>query len=134
LPTVNGTSQELESGIARIIKKVNDLPLQETVLQANADLRDLHGTLSALNAQLLPRANDALSALHTTLDSAGRTLDDDSPLRQSLTDTLSETRNTLEAVRELAGYLDRHPEALLRGRRPQSVPKSRATPVREGNP
>ena len=134
LPTVNGTSQELESGIARIIKKVNDLPLQETVLQANADLRDLHGTLSALNAQLLPRANDALSALHTTLDSAGRTLDDDSPLRQSLTDTLSETRNTLEAVRELAGYLDRHPEALLRGRRPQTAPKGRTTATRENNP
>jgi hypothetical protein len=29
----------------------------------------------------------------------------------------------LQAVRELADYLDRHPDALLRGRRPQKIPE-----------
>jgi paraquat-inducible protein B len=67
-----------------------------------------------------------LSALHGTLDSADRTLDVESPLQRGLTETLSQTRSTLQAVRELADYLDRHPEALLRGRRPQKMPQSPA--------
>jgi paraquat-inducible protein B len=49
-------------------------------------------------------------------------LDVESPLQRGLTDTLSETRSTLQAVHELADYLDRHPDALLRGRRPQKMP------------
>jgi paraquat-inducible protein B len=67
-----------------------------------------------------------LSALHRTLDSAGRTLDVESPLQRGLTETLSETRSTLQAVRELADYVDRHPDALLRGRRPQKMPERSA--------
>jgi paraquat-inducible protein B len=64
---------------------------------------------------------DTLSALHGTLDSADRTLDVESPLQRGLIDTLSESRSTLQAVRELADYIDRHPDALLRGRRPQKT-------------
>jgi paraquat-inducible protein B len=72
---------------------------------------------------LVPSAVDTLSALHGTLDSADRTLDVDSPLQRGLTDTLAEARSTLQAVRELADYVDRHPDALLRGRRPQKMPE-----------
>jgi paraquat-inducible protein B len=77
---------------------------------------------------------DTLSALHSTLDAADRTLDVDSPLQRGLADTLSESRSTLQAVRELADYLDRHPDALLRGRRPQKMPKSLAAPASEAKP
>jgi paraquat-inducible protein B len=75
-----------------------------------------------------------LSALHSTLDSADRTLDVESPLQRGLTDTLSETRSTLQAVRELADYLDRHPDALLRGRRPQKVPQGPAALASDSKP
>jgi hypothetical protein len=47
---------------------------------------------------------------------------------------LSETRSTLQAVRELADYLDRHPDALLRGRRPQKMPKGPAVPSSDAKP
>jgi paraquat-inducible protein B len=123
LPTVNGTFQELEASIGRLVKKVNDLPLEQITADLHTDLTDLHETLSDLHAQVLPNAVDTLSALHGTLDSAERTLDVDSPLQRGLTETLSETRSTLQAVRELADYLDRHPDALLRGRRPQKMPQ-----------
>ena len=134
LPTVDGTYQEFEGGVARMVKKLNDLPLQQIASHLDTDLTDLHGSLAALNGQLLPHAVDTLSALHTSIDTVGRTLDGDSPLLRNLNDTLSETRSTLESVRELAGYLDRHPEALLRGRRHQSAPKSSATPPPETPP
>jgi paraquat-inducible protein B len=123
LPTVNGTFQELEASVGRLVKKVNDLPLEQIAADLHTDLTDLHETLSELHAQVLPSAVDTLSALHSTLDSADRTLDVESPLQRSLMETLSESRSTLQAVRELADYVDRHPDALLRGRRPQKMPQ-----------
>jgi paraquat-inducible protein B len=127
LPAVNGSFQELEAGVGRLLKKVNDLPLEQIAADLHTDLADLHETLSELHIQVLPNAVDTLSALHGTLDSAGRILDTESPLQRSLTETLAESRSTLQSVRELADYLDRHPEALLRGRRAQKVPQ-RAVP------
>jgi paraquat-inducible protein B len=123
LPTANGTFQELEAGVGRLVKKVNDLPLEQIAADLHTDLTDLHETLSELHDRVLPSAVDTLSALHTTLNAADRTLDVESPLQRGLTETLSESRTTLQAVRELADYLDRHPDALLRGRRPQKMPE-----------
>jgi len=126
LPTVNGTFQELEASVGRLVKKVDDLPLEQIAADLHTDLNDLHETLSELHAQVLPNAADTLSALHRTLDSADRTLDVESPLQQGLTETLSEARDTLRSVRHLADYLDRRPEALLRGRRAQMMPQGAA--------
>jgi paraquat-inducible protein B len=126
LPTVNGTFQELEANIGRLVNKMNDLPLEKITADLDTDLKDLHDTLSEVHTRLVPTAVDALSALHGTLDSADRTLDVDSPLQRGLTDTLSEARSTLQSVRELADYVDRRPDALLRGRRPQKMPRSPA--------
>jgi paraquat-inducible protein B len=126
LPTVNGTFQELEASVGRLVKKVDDLPLEQIAADLHTDLTDLHETLSELHGQVLPNATDTLSALHRTLDSADRTLDVESPLQQGLVETLSEARNTLRAVRDLADYLDRQPDALLRGRRPQKMPQGPA--------
>jgi paraquat-inducible protein B len=131
LPTVNGTFQELEASVGRLVKKVNDLPFEQIAADLHTDLTDLHETLSELHTRVLPNAVDTLSALHSTLDSAERTLDVESPLQRGLTETLSESRSTLQAVRELADYIDRHPDALLRGRRPQKMPQ---TPAASSSP
>jgi paraquat-inducible protein B len=134
LPTVNGTFQQLEAGVGRLVKKVNDLPLEQIAADLHRDLNDLHETLSELHSRVLPNAEDTLSALHRTFDSADRTLDVESPLQRGLAETLSESRNTLQAVRELADYLDRHPDALLRGRRPQKMPQRPAAASSEAKP
>jgi paraquat-inducible protein B len=123
LPTVSGTYQELEAGVSSLVTKLNALPLQRVANQVSLDLTDLHGSLDTLNKEVLPNATTALSALQGTLDSARQTVSDDSPLVERLSDTLSESQSTLVAVRELADYLDRHPEALIRGRRPERLPR-----------
>ena len=134
LPTVNGSFQELEANIGRLVKKVNDLPLEQIAADLHTDLTDLHETLSELHGRVLPGAVDTLSALRGTLDSANRTLDVESPLQRGLTETLLEARSTLQAVRELADYIDRHPDALLRGRRPQKMPGRPAASSSEAKP
>jgi paraquat-inducible protein B len=134
LPTVNGSFQELEANIGRLVKKVNDLPLEQIAADLHTDLTDLHETLSELHGRVLPSAVDTLSALRGTLDSANRTLDVESPLQRGLTETLLEARSTLQAVRELADYIDRHPDALLRGRRPQKMPGRPAASSSEAKP
>jgi paraquat-inducible protein B len=134
LPTVNGTFQELEASVGGLVKKVNDLPLEQIAADLHMDLKDLHETLSELHTQVLPNAVDTFSALHSTLDSAERTLDVESPLQRGLTETLLESRSTLQAVRELADYLDRHPDALLRGRRPQKMPERPAALSSDAKP
>jgi paraquat-inducible protein B len=134
LPTVNGTFQELEANVGRLVKKVNDLPLEKIAADLHTDLTDLHETLSEIHTRVLPNAVDTLSALHGTLDSAGRTLDVESPLQRGLTETLSGSRSTLQAVRELADYIDRHPDALLRGRRAQKIPQRPAALSSDAHP
>jgi paraquat-inducible protein B len=124
LPTVNGSFQELQAGVGRLVQKLNELPLQQIAADLHTDLTDLHETLSELHGRVLPSALDTLSVLRGTLESADRTLDAESPLQRGLTETLSESRSTLQAVRELADYIDRHPDALLRGRRPQKMPRN----------
>jgi paraquat-inducible protein B len=134
LPTVNGTFQELEASVGQLVKKVNNLPLEKIAADLHTDLTDLHETLSEIHSRMLPSAEDTLSALHSTLDSADRSLDVASPLQRGVTETLSETRSTLQAVRELADYLDRHPDALLRGRRPQKMPERPAASSSDAKP
>ena len=134
LPTVNGSFQELEASVGRLVKKVNDLPLEQVLADLHTDLRDLHETLGEVHSRVIPTAVDALSALHGTLDSADRTLDAESPLQRGLTETLAEARITLQAVRELADYVDRHPDSLLRGRRPQKMPQSAVPNSLEAKP
>jgi paraquat-inducible protein B len=134
LPTVNGTFQELEASVGQLVRKVNNLPLEQIAADLHTDLTDLHETLSEVHARVLPNAVDTLSALHSTLESADRTLDVESPLQRGLTETLSETRSTLQAVRELADYIDRHPDALLRGRRPQKMPERPAASTSDAKP
>jgi paraquat-inducible protein B len=133
-PTVNGSFQELEASVGRLVKKVDDLPLEQIAADLHTDLEDLHETLGEVLTRVIPTAVDALSALHGTLDSADRTLDAESPLQRGLTDTLAEARSTLQAVRELADYVDRHPDALLRGRRAQKMPQRSAPSSSEAKP
>ena len=125
--TLDGDLGRLESGLNRIVAKINALPLQKVVTQANEDLQDLHGTLQSVNGGLLPSAITTLTTLHDTLQTADVLLTDDSPFRSNVEDTLGDLQSTLRSVKALADTLNRHPEALIRGRSKDPSPIS-ATP------
>ena len=79
-------------------------------------LTDADGLLKTLNTQVAPEARATLVAAQTALASANSTLQPNSPLAQSTVDTMRELSRTAAAFRTLADYLERHPEALIRGK------------------
>jgi paraquat-inducible protein B len=126
LPTLNGDLGELQSGLNKVIDKINALPLKEVVTHANEDLVDLHGTFQRVNAGLLPTAITTLTSMQNTLQGVDLVLAEDSPFRGDVRETLDNLQGTLRSVRALADTLNRHPEALLRGR-PVDVPNAPTT-------
>jgi len=67
---------------------------------------------------LLPPTTRAVTQAHATLSALREMLSTDSPLQSKVDQTLEETDATMQELRALAGYLRRHPDSLLRGRRP----------------
>jgi paraquat-inducible protein B len=128
LPTLNGDVGELQSGLNKVINKINALPLQDVVAHANEDLMDLHGTFQRVNGALLPTAITTLSTAQQTLQGVDLLLADDSPFRGNVEETLDNLQGTLRSVRALADTLNRHPESLIRGR---SADPSRSSDARQ---
>jgi paraquat-inducible protein B len=78
---------------------------------ASADklVQQLHGDVA-------PQVLAALQDARKTLNSANGTLASDAPLQQDTRRMLQELTRTATSLRTLTDYLERHPEALLRGK------------------
>ncbi len=116
IPTIPGSIDELQLKLASIVNKIDALPLGDLAQHLDGDLVSLHDTFGTINADVLPSATDTLGAVRGTLGNVDRVLADDAPWRDSVDQTLGEARRTLDSIRSLADYLDRHPQALLLGR------------------
>ena len=139
LPTVPTTIEAIAASLNRFMKRLDQLPmeqigrdLQRTVagverIVNSPKLRDsldsLHQILAEIkqisasaNTETLPHLNSALDQLDQTLIELNGALDADAPLRHDLRMTLRELAGAGRALRELADFLDRHPEALIRGK------------------
>jgi paraquat-inducible protein B len=127
IPTVSGTVEELQQKLVSIVDKINRIPLGKVSGHFDQDLVDLDGTLHDLQTDLLPAGNAAFKSLHTTLGTVDHALADDAPWRDNIDQTLVEARSTLRSVRSLTDYLDRHPEAFIRGRHPSRPTVSEAS-------
>jgi len=64
-----------------------------------------------------------------TMGTANDALSGDSPLQQNLGATLEELQRTARSLRVLTDYLSGHPEALIRGRRPDAAPTTPTAPT-----
>jgi len=118
IPTVSGSVEELQQKLASIVDKIDRIPIAQIGAHLDADLVGLDGALGELRSDVLPAGSAALNSLHRTLGTVDRALAEDAPWRDDIDQTLVEARSTLRSVRSLTDYLDRHPEALLRGRHP----------------
>ena len=122
-PTVPGSLVELQATLMRIVKKLEKLPLDETVADVRQALQSLDTTLKdadkmvkRMDAEVVPEVRAALEDARKTLGAAKQTLSADAPLQQDLRDALRELSRAAQSLRGLTDYLDRHPESLIRGK------------------
>ncbi|MGH8619040.1 MAG: intermembrane transport protein PqiB [Burkholderiales bacterium] len=124
VPTIPSPMTELQASLAGILKKVDDLPLNELAADLRKAVQSLDKTLQGvdklvqrLDTEVAPEARTALIEARKTLTEANQILSSESPVRQELQEMLREITRAAEAVRALADLLDRQPEALIRGKR-----------------
>ena len=122
-PTVPGSLVELQATLMQIAKKLEKLPLDETVADVRQALQSLDTTLKdadkmikRMDAEVVPEMRAVLEDARKTLGAAKQTLSADAPLQQDLRETLRELSRTAQSLRILTDYLDRHPESLIRGK------------------
>ena len=129
IPTTVGGLSEIQDSIGNIVKNLERVPfdkiaadLRNTMKNLDATLKRAEGLLGKLSTQvdeLAPEVRSTLENAKRTLSAAEKTLATDSPLQGDLREALTEVTRAAESVRGLTDYLERHPEALLRGKRPQ---------------
>ncbi|SDI55985.1 intermembrane transport protein PqiB [Paraburkholderia phenazinium] len=116
LPTVPGGLQSLQDSITTLVAKLNKIPFEGIGNNAQKTLADADLLLKQLSTEVLPQAHDTMAAAQSALSSANSALQPDSSLSQSTADAMRELTRTAAAFRTLADYLERHPEALIRGK------------------
>ncbi|RNC64548.1 MAG: MCE family protein [Desulfuromonadales bacterium] len=122
-PTTPGSLAEMQTTLTQIIKKLEKLPLDEVVGEVRQTVQTLDATLKSadkvvrrMDAEVVPEARSALEEARKTLGAAKQTLAADAPLQQDLREALRELARTAQSLRVLTDYLERHPEALIRGK------------------
>jgi paraquat-inducible protein B len=109
LPTIPGQLQVMETKITDVINKLDKMPLQQIGDELTTAIAELDQTLVAARGTLV-------SARGTLTNTASLTEPNSAQLQQ-MNSTLQEVSRAARSLRVLADYLERHPEALLRGKK-----------------
>jgi len=104
IPTVPTSIQEVTRNVTAILNKVKEVPFDKIGA-------DMTRTLSNLDKTIVQA--------EVTLKSVDNMFAEDSALSQELLTSMRELADTARSLRILADYLERHPEALLRGKEVQ---------------
>jgi paraquat-inducible protein B len=124
LPVAPGEIEDLEAKLESILGKVDQMPIATIGERTSIALKTLNRTLHEAGVVLqdvdtsaLPQVRKALDDLDRALGNANATLlGKDAPGQEALREALEEVANTARSLRALTDYLERHPEALIRGR------------------
>lgn len=116
IPSVPGPTQEIQDEIADIARKLDRIPFDKIGQDLHGTLTNANLLLAQLNTQIAPQAKATLQSAQGALDSLNAMLTTDSPTQRNARQTMEELQRAARSLRNLADYLDRHPEALLRGK------------------
>jgi paraquat-inducible protein B len=128
-PNLTATIQDLKEtlqGARKLITKVDKQvdPLAKDVRKMTTNFdklaRDVDSKMKGLSASLektLSGFDKTLTGVDKTLTSARGVMSPDAPLVVDMENTLKELSAVSRSVRELADYLDEHPESLIRGKK-----------------
>jgi paraquat-inducible protein B len=123
MPTIPGDLEELQAMMQRIARKLDKMPLESISAGLDQSVHELRAMLATtrqlmgnIDDKMLPQATQTLDKLQKTLDDTQQVLQANSPLQQDMRNAALEVSETARSVRALVDYLDRHPEALIRGK------------------
>lgn len=116
LPTVPGNLQGLQESITSLVAKLNAIPFEGLSKDLRKTLGNADTLLKTINTDIAPDAKATFAAARDALSTANRALQSDSPLQQGTAETMHELSRAAASIRSLAEYLERHPEALIRGK------------------
>ena len=111
------TMAEAQAALARLTPEAT-----AAIADYRALAQDARSAVVNADAQVVHLAASieaAVSAVEATLDDARNVLGEDSPLRDEFSGTLQEITKAARSLRTLADDLDRHPEAVVVGKRPE---------------
>lgn len=130
-PTTPGNMEQFQAMLMQIAQKIDKIPLEELSGDARKTLQSMEAALSSaekliknLDATVVPETRLMLEDVRKTLGEANKTLAGakqtlsvDAPLQQDLRETLREVSRAAQSLRVLGDYLERHPEALISGKK-----------------
>ena len=124
VPTVPSTLPELQAKLESLLAKVDLIPFQKIGDDLAKTLESANKMLDGIDTQVTPELKSTLAELRTTLANANQVLEGadrnitsaDGPTLQALQQALDEVAGAARALRGLADYLERHPEALIQGK------------------
>ena len=133
IPSFGGGLDNILTAMSDIASKLDRLPLDEIGANLNATLRSASGAMGSVQdlvrktdsglSPVLSRLPAVMASLQDAVSRAGKTfgsLDSsygkDSQFNRELERAMTQVGDTARSIRLLADYLDRHPEALVRGR------------------
>jgi paraquat-inducible protein B len=137
LPTTPSTLEDLHATLVSLANKLERVPLEAMATDLSQTLKTVNALAQRLDSELAPEARaalvegrQALVEMRTTLSEATKTMNQasrtfanaekslapDSALFGELQDAAREFARTAASLRTLADYLERNPQALLRGK------------------
>lgn len=116
LPTAASSLQSLQQTLDSITRKIDRLPIEQIGTGLEQTLRSANALLHRFDAELVPESSRLLREARDSLQTAEKVLSSQSPLQQDARAAMRELSKAAQAFRILADTLERHPEALLRGK------------------
>jgi paraquat-inducible protein B len=129
-PVAKSGLTDIEAKLTNILTKLDRLPidaigndlkqslatLAETLKDVDTLVKRWGGELTPELSSTLVEARRTLAAAERSFDSAGKVVAPDSVLMAEMRGMLSEIKRAAQSMRVLTDYLERHPEALIRGK------------------
>ncbi len=123
LPTVRGNFENLQDSLAKILGKLEKLPLDEIAGDLRTVLKSLDHSVNSLDklaqrveGELAPELVAGLKDLRSTLGSVERLLASDAPLQQDMREALREVARAAQSFRTLSDTLEHQPSAIIWGK------------------
>jgi paraquat-inducible protein B len=116
LPTVPSPIEELKTGLANFIQRLDRLPMEQIGANLNSLLAELRTLSHSMNAELVPSLAATLDNAERALASADSLIAPDAEASRELRRMLLELTEAAQAIRLLAEQLEQHPESLIRGK------------------